>query len=113
MTCEEKHRANLGWTAAELQRVGHHIVAFASGGKRMAVLDGSLNVVFERHRGPHGSPVATSGDGTDRMLVLQRGRSRLEAWDVDEYVRGTRGADTPPPRRRRLVDPAYARTVTY
>lgn len=111
--CEEKQRANLSWSVAELRLVGHHIVAIARGSDRMAVLDRNLNVVFERYLGPRGSLIATSGGGTDRMLVMQRGKSAMEAWELDDYARSVSAVGTLMPSRRRLVDPAYARTVTF
>lgn len=111
--CGEKQIAHLGWTVARLQRVGHHIIAIAAGNERMAILDRSLNVVFERYLGPRGALVATSVGGTDRMLIMQRGTSRLEAWALNEYAHGVRAVDIPSLGRRRFVDPGSARTITY
>jgi hypothetical protein len=111
--CGEKQRANLTWSVAQLVSVGHHIVAIARGNERMAVLDRNLNVVFERYLGARGSLVATSGGASDRMLVMQRGKARLESWEVDTYARSARAIGVLPSLGRRLVDPAQARTVTY
>ncbi|OJT26128.1 hypothetical protein BO221_09915 [Archangium sp. Cb G35] len=110
--CQERQRATLGWTVAQLRRAGRYLVALAKGGERMAVLDHNLNVAFERYLGPRGSLVATSPVGSGRMLVMQRGTNTLEAWSLDEYVPALRGVPATAPGRR-PADPALARPVTF
>ncbi len=110
--CGERKRASLGWSVASLRRVGRYLVAVAAGGKRMAVLDHDLNVVFDRYLGARGSLVATGSAATDRLVVVQRGKARLETWSLDDYARGTRAVDTLAPGRR-TIDPELAKPVVY
>lgn len=110
--CQERKRGTLNWSASTLQRVGRYLVATGEGGKRMAVLDGDLNLLFERFLGARGSLVATATAGTDRLLTLTRGKGRLEAWSLEEYVRGIRAVDVARPGRRR-VDAELAKPVVY
>ncbi len=110
--CGDRKRANLTWSVASLQRVGRYLVATAVGGKRMAVLDQDLNIVFERFLGARGSIVATGVTGSDRLLVMQRGTAKLERWALDTYARAVRGLDTLVPTRK-TVDPALAQPVVY
>ena len=110
--CGERKHAYLTWTVAALRRAGAYLVATAAGGKRMAVLDQDLNVVFERFLGARGSLVATGSSGTDRLLVMQRNTAQLETWALDTYARAVRGIDALIPPRL-TVDPGLAQPVTY
>ncbi len=89
-----------------------YLAATAVGGKRMAVLDQDLNIVFERFLGARGSLVATGVSGSDRLLVMQRGTAQLESWALDTYARAVRGVDTIA-LPRQTVDPVLAQPVTY
>ena len=110
--CERKQSARLGWSVATLDRVGHHLVAVAARGDRMAVLDLNLTVVFERHLGRHRYRLATGSPSTDRMLALQVGTARLEAWSLDEYCTGIHAVEAQPTIPRRS-HPITSETVTY
>ena len=111
--CEERKRAQLGWSVASLHRAGRNVVAIASGGRRMALLDGDLNLLSEQFLGQRGAVLAFGGAASDRMLVMRRGKPWLEAWSIDAYVRDLPGATDPPPHRQRGVDPILAGPVTY
>jgi hypothetical protein len=109
--CEERKRGSLTWSPASLLRAGRHLVAVAAGGKRLAVLDRDLNVMFERSLGARGALVVTGGR-SDRLLTLRRGSGRLEILALDDYVRGLRAVDVPAPGRRNS-DPRLAKPVVY
>jgi hypothetical protein len=111
--CEERRRANLGWTIAALHKVGNHLIAVSARGDRMAVLDHKLDVMFELYLGNRGAVLASGAATTDRMIVLRRGSSRIEAWSLDAYIRGLRGPALEFPEWRRPPDPRHARTVTF
>jgi M6 family metalloprotease-like protein len=110
--CRTRKRASLTWTATHLHRAGSYLVAVAAGGKRLAVLDRELNVLFERYLGARGSMVATGSTSADRLVTRRRGRMEIEAWSLDSYVRATRAVDVPAPARRK-VDPRLARPVVF
>jgi hypothetical protein len=109
--CEERQRAYLTWSPASLRRAGRHLIAVSDGGKRLAVLDRNLNVIFERSLGTRGALVA-AGTRSDRLLSLQRGTGRLEAMALDDYVRGLRAVDVLAPGPRR-PDPRLANPVVF
>ena len=113
MPCEERRRANLGWTVAALHKVGSHLIAVSARGDRMAVLDHELNVEFEQYLGNRGAVLAPGAASTDRMLALRRGSSRIEAWSLDAFIHGLRGPVLELPEWRRPPDPRHARTATF
>lgn len=91
--CRRRKRASLGWTVVQFRTIGKYIVAIAAGGQRLAVLDQDMNLLFERFLGARGSLLTASTQGADRLLSLQRGKRRLEAFSLDEYVLGRRAVD--------------------
>jgi len=111
--CGEKRRANLGWTVAELRKVGRHLTAVSAKGDRMAVLDRNLNVVFERYLGPRGAKVAAGATSTDRLLTLERGTARMAVWSLDDYADSIRGLRLDPAFRPGRIDTSRAKTVTF
>lgn len=98
-TCEEKQRAQLTWSVGRLQRVGRYLAAVAVDGKRMAVLDHNLNLLFERYLGASGAQLAVGIAGSDHLLTMRRGRTAIEKWSLDRYVASIREVDRPTGRR--------------
>lgn len=111
--CREKHRANLGWTVAELRKVGHRLTVISARGDRMAVLDHNLNVIFERYLGPRGAVVVSGATSTDRLLTLERGTSLMGVWSLDDYAHSIRGQHLDPPFRPGPADTNRFKTVTF
>jgi len=109
--CEERKRAYLTWSPAALLHAGRYLVAVAAGGKRLAVLDRDLNLMFERSLGAQGG-LSAVGNRTDRLLTMRRGTGRLEILALENYVRGLRAIDVLAPGRRR-PDPSLANPVVY
>ena len=111
--CGEKHRANLGWTVAELRKVGRYLAAVSAKGDRMAVLDRNLNVVFERYLGARGGQVVPGATATDRLVTVERGTARIGVWSLDDYVDSIRGVRLDPGFRPPRLAPRAAKTVTF
>lgn len=84
--CGDRHRAKLSWTAAHIARIGAQMVAFSAGNRRMAVLDTSLNVLFEQKIDQRGAQVITGQAHTQRMLVLRPEKAQFQAWELADYI---------------------------
>lgn len=84
--CGDRHRGKLSWTPTQIVRIGAQMVALSAGNRRMAVLDGSLNVLFEQKIDQRGAEVVTGQAHTQRMLVLRPEKAQFQAWELADYV---------------------------
>ncbi|MDR8392221.1 hypothetical protein NC796_13795 [Aliifodinibius sp. S!AR15-10] len=84
--CEDRHSTKLQWTPKRLAMVGEHVVAFSAGNRRMAVMDQKLNVKFERFLGQGGVAVAAGQAKTQKMILYDSRKRRLETWALADYV---------------------------
>lgn len=82
--CARKHRAHLGWSVGVLSATGAYLTAVSVAGDRMAVLDRDLNVLMERYLG--GVEVYLGSAASNRIVLFDRRRARLETWGLTDYL---------------------------
>lgn len=85
--CDDRHSAQIGFTAARLHRVGANFVAVDQSARRMAVLDDRLNVKFERKLDRDGVDLQPGQVHTQNLLIHQARMEQIEAWGIADYVR--------------------------
>lgn len=108
--CDERHSAKLQWTAKRLVVAGQHVVAFSENNQKMAVMDQSMNVMFERSLGHGAIAVATGQSKTQTLAIYKQRRQQLEIWNLSDYIATLPGhlpTDFIP------IPPAPASKITY